>query len=44
MTQEEKTPEQTRRALRNLIEGDKKKVERLKELGIHYDFPQYKDL
>ena len=42
--QVEKTPEQIKSALSNLIEGDKKKAERLKELGIKYDFPQYKDI
>jgi hypothetical protein len=33
-----------KKSLVNLLTGDKKKVERLKELGIKYDFLGYKDL
>lgn len=44
MIQAEKDDEQIKRSLANLINGDKKKAERLKEVGISYDFVQYKDL
>ncbi len=40
----EKTDEQVKKTLVNLITADKKKAQRLEELGIKYSYSQYKDL
>lgn len=39
---EEKTPEQLKARVSGLLEKEKEKRDRLKELGIQYDFPGYK--
>lgn len=40
----EKTDEQLKKSLANLIIADKKKAQRLEELGIKYTYTQYSDL
>jgi len=41
---EEKTPEQLKARVQGLLEKEKEKRDRFKELGIEYDFPGYSAL